>query len=225
VDFAEKHHQIVWEVNVGGTKNIVKGCQEIGAHLVFVSSNAVFDGHNPPYAENAPLHPINVYGTLKAEAEQVVSTAHISWSIVRPILIYGWPGPDQRGNMATWVIEMLSQKKSIAVVDDVFSMPLLDRSCAESIWAVIGGAKKGFYHVAGADRVTLYEFARTVAETFELNAELVRPVPSSYFPDIAPRPRDTSFRLDRIRHELGLEPVGLKAGLREMRSQSPEVRG
>ena len=93
VDFAERNREETRKVNVGGTEVVVDLCQITKSRLIYISSNAVFDGRTPFYSETAPVNPINYYGKLKVDAETVVRKSSIPWAIVRPILMYGWPYP------------------------------------------------------------------------------------------------------------------------------------
>lgn len=217
VDYSEHHREESWAVNVGGTQNVGRACAQHHARLIFISSNAVFDGEHPFYAEDAPVHPINYYGQLKVEGEQWVAASGLEYAIVRPILMYGWHLPIERGNWVTSWLRSLGKGERVKVVDDVGTKPLYALNCAEVIWAVITQGKTGLYHAAGADHITLYQFAQTTAEVFDLDASLIDPVPSSYFPEIAPRPKDTSFDTTKMERELGIRPWGVREGLQHMR--------
>jgi dTDP-4-dehydrorhamnose reductase len=219
VDYAEHHRQETWDVNVGGTQNVGVMCLRHGARLIFISSNAVFDGNHPPYSEDAPVNPINYYGQLKVEGERWVQSSGLDSAIIRPILMYGWHLPTERGNWVTVWLRMLGQGQKVKVVDDVRSKPLFSCNCAEAIWSAVTRNKTGICHVAGADHITLYEFAIRTAEIFGLDASLINPVPSSFFPEIAPRPRDTSFDTSLMEHELGVKPVGVIEGLTRMKAE------
>jgi dTDP-4-dehydrorhamnose reductase len=221
VDYAEKHRQEAWDVNVGGTQNMLAGCARHQARMIFISSNAVFDGEHPFYAEDDQVHPINYYGQLKVEGEQVVAQSGVASAIVRPILMYGWPYAGERANPVTWWVSSLEQGKPLKVVDDVHSKPLLAPNCAEAIWVILRGNRTGTYHIAGADHVTLYQFAVETARVFDLDERLIEPVPSSYFPEIAPRPRDTSFKTDRMAEQLQVRPVGIREGLLYLKRMRP----
>jgi dTDP-4-dehydrorhamnose reductase len=219
VDFAERNREQTRKVNVGGTEVVAELCQIFKSRLIYVSSNAVFDGRTPFYSETAPVNPINYYGQLKVEAEKVVRESKTSWAIVRPILMYGWPYHGERDNPVTSWVRSLEDNKPIKVVDNVFSKPLPVWSCAECIWAVIRQNRDGIYHVAGRDHITLYEFALQVADVFGLDKGLISPVPDAYFPEIAPRPRDTSFNTTKMETELGVKTIGVKDGLARMKAE------
>lgn len=219
VDFAEKNREQTKKVNVGGTERIVALCRDFQSSLIYISSNAVFDGCNPLYSENDKVSPINYYGQLKVEAENIVRESNIPWAIVRPILMYGWPYDGERDNPVTWWVRSLEEGNPIRVVDNVFTKPLPAWSCAEVIWEVIRQNCTGIYHVAGRDHISLYQFSLATAEVFGLNSNLITPVPDSFFPEIAPRPKDTSFDTSKMESELGVRPVGVKEGLLRMKSE------
>lgn len=220
VDFAENNREQTRETNVGGTRVIVDLCKTFKCRrLIYISSNAVFDGSFPLYSETNSVSPINYYGKLKVEAELLVRSSGVPWAIVRPILMYGWPYPGERDNTVTWWVRSLENNKNIKIVNNVFTKPLPAWSCAEVIWAVIQQNHTGIYHAAGRDHLSLYQFALLTAEVFDLNASLITPVPDSYFPEIAPRPRDTSFDTSKMENKLGIKAVGVTEGLVRMKTE------
>lgn len=218
VDFAENNRSIAWSINVGGTSNIIDVCQNGNIKLIYISTNAVFDGGKPPYAEDSERLPVNYYGRLKVEAEDLVLKSGLKYSIVRPILMYGWHFHQGRRNPVTNWIRLLSEGKTINVVNDRYSQPLLADDCAKIIWEIVNKDKIGIYHVSGADRVTLFEFATKTADIFGLDEQRIEAVPSSYFAEIAPRPVDTSFSTIKIKREISVHPRGVEEGLKYMKA-------
>jgi len=226
VDFAEKNREQAYSVNVGGVKMICDLCRQFDARLIHISSNAVFDGKSPLYAEDSTTNPVNYYGELKLEGEKLIELSGLDYAVVRPILFYGWPYPGRRDNLVTWCIKSLEAGKSIKVVNDVLSKPLFVGSCAEVVWAIVMKMKSGIYHVAGKDHITLYELAVRTADVFDLDPELISPVSSDHFKNIAPRPEDTSFDTSKMEQDLGITPIGAEEGLQMMKATRPgNVRG
>jgi dTDP-4-dehydrorhamnose reductase len=221
VDFAERNREQTRKINVDSTEIVVELCQIFKSRLIYISSNAVFDGRTPFYSETAPVNPINYYGQLKVEAENLVQKSGIPWAIVRPILMYGWPYPGERDNPVVWWVNSLKNSKPIKVVDNVLSKPLPAWSGAEVIWAIIQQNRIGIYHAAGRDHLSLYQFALLTAEVFGLDASLITPVPDAYFPEIAPRPQDTSFDTTKMETELGVKTVAARDGLLKMQAERP----
>jgi len=221
VDFAEKNQRDAWVINVQGTQHVVEACGIFGSKLIYLSSNAIFDGECPPYHEASVRQPVNYYGHLKVEAEDAVQSSGLEYATVRAILMYGWHYPHARENPVTMWIRLLRDGKPVKVVNDRYWKPLYVEDCANLIWTILKKGKTGTYNIAGPDRMTLFEFALQAAQVFGLDSTLIEPVPTNYFPTIAPRPFDTSFLTDKIQAELGIQPVGVSVGLERMRLNRP----
>lgn len=222
VDYIEKNKEEARRTNFDGLQNLIKGSKEVGAAFIFISSNAVFDGENPPYREDDPVNPLNYYGMLKVEEEAVVRNSGLHFAIVRPILMYGWNLSVERKNPVTWLIDVLKNNKNNApvnMVEDVFCNPLYVADCAEVIWKIIELNKTGTFHVAGEDEMSRYDFALATADVFDLNRDLIMPVKNSFFKGIAPRPQNTTYCIDKIKKELNVFPCGVLDGLKRMKEQ------
>jgi dTDP-4-dehydrorhamnose reductase len=219
VDFAEKNYIDATLVNIEGTKNILWAARDYYAKVIYISTNAVFDGEQGPYSEASECKPINAYGSIKRQAELQVSQYRSDWQIIRPFLLYGWPWPGGRPNWATLVIDKLSKGEPLKLVNDVIWQPTYAQDCAKAIWQLSGEAP-GIYHVASEERVTLYEFGQKVARVWGLDGGLLQPVGSDHFASMAPRPKDTTYNLDKIKG-LGVKLDGIEAGLRRMKKTTP----
>mgnify|MGYP001618441921 FL=1 len=218
VDYVEKHYAESLESNIVGTLNVTSACRQRDIHLVYISTNAVFDGKHAPYRESDPVRPVNKYGLLKVECERLVSETLKHYTIVRPILMYGWNHIVTRPNPATWIYDKLMRGEAVQLVSDVYENPLFNRQCGRALWAVVKKKPEGIFHFAGKDVVSRHRFALRLAEVFGLDASLISPVKSSFFPTIAPRPKNTSFLTTRMERELGVPAMTLEAGLREMKA-------
>lgn len=217
VDYVETHYEESYRSNIEGTQNIISVCRENGCHMIYVSTNAVFDGNEAPYSETSKPNPINKYGKIKLECEKKVSENLDNFTIFRPILMYGWHCLQSRLNPATWIIEKLSKGKIINMVIDIYENPLYNIQCGEMLWQTILRKPRGIIHAAGSEIVNRYEFAVKLAEIFGFSSSLIHPVASSFFPSIAPRPKNTCFETKRIREDLGITPLTLKEGLKRMK--------
>lgn len=218
VDYVEKHYAESLESNIVGTLNITSACRKAGVYLVYISTNAVFDGKSPPYRETDAINPVNKYGRLKAECERLVSETLREFCIMRPILMYGWNHIVARPNTVTWIYDKLIRGEKIEVVDDIYENPLFNHQCGHALWNAVRKRPGGVFHLAGKDAVSRYQFALKIAKAFELDAALIRRVGSAAFPDIAPRPQNTSFVTERMEGELGVRPMSLDEGLRAMKA-------
>lgn len=216
-DFCEKNFKKAWQSNVLGTAKMIEICRVCNSKMVYISSNAIFDGTDAPYSEESVPNPINNYGRIKLECENLVKNSGIKYLIARPILMYGWNNEDERSNPATWLLRKLRSNEKVYMVNDIYENPLLNHNCAEIIWSLIKLDKEGIYHIAGKDVVNRYDFAKIVADIFFLDKNLIVPVSSDFFSEIAPRPRNTSYTTKKIEKELGIEPLSLKEGLLYMK--------
>jgi dTDP-4-dehydrorhamnose reductase len=224
VDYVERHYAESLESNIVGTLNITSAARKKGCHLVYVSTNAVFDGTQAPYKETDALGPVNKYGSLKAECERLVIETLERYTIVRPILMYGWNHSVSRPNPSTWVFEKLLRGESIEMVTDVYENPLYNIQCADALWEIVKRKPSGVFHLAGGEIVNRYEFALKVAQVFDLDASLIRAVDSTFFPSIAARPKNTSFDTRRMESELGVTALSVEEGLRDMKRRM-KVKG
>jgi dTDP-4-dehydrorhamnose reductase len=201
---------------VQGAENLASISKKHGARVIYISTNAVFSGDEAPYSEASEMRPLSLYGQLKREAEIVFLESDDRWSVVRPILMYGWPLHGQRTNPVAFTVSQLRAKQELKMVNDVWENPLYNIHCAEAIWQVMKKEVPGVMHLAGQTRLNRYELAVATAKAFRLDPDLIKEVDSSFFPTLAPRPRDTTFRVDRMIERLGMQPLSLNEGLKRM---------
>lgn len=220
VDYCEKHPEEAYRVNVEGTQNIIKAAKQINAKIIFLSSNAIYDGTKPPYDEKDTPNPIDIYGKTKVEGENLIIKSNLNYCILRLITMYGWPQPGGRSNPVTWIIENLKKKQEINVVNDIYNNHLYAAQAAEVVWKIVkGNIKDDIYNIAGADCISRYDLVLKVAKVFGLDESLIAPVSSDFFKDIAKRPKNTCFKTLKMERELGIKPLTVDEGLRLMRQE------
>ena len=212
-DYAEKHKEETWAINVDGTKNILNNCEKYSAKFIYISSNGIYGGNKAPYSENDKAEPINYYGKIKLEGERVAQKSSAFHAIIRPILMYGWNHPFERLNIATIAISRLQKREKIFAYDDVYSNPLFVQSCAKAIWKVINENKCDTFNIGGKDRISIYELIRKAAETFKLDVNLIIPVQQGFFNEFIKRPKDTSYNTEKMQKILKLTPLSVSEGL------------
>jgi dTDP-4-dehydrorhamnose reductase len=222
VDYVKNNYAESLESNIVGTLNISSACRKSGAYLIYISSNAVFDGLSAPYAETSTPNPINEYGEIKLECERLIEKTLHNACIIRPILMYGWNHPTGRSNPVTWVLEKLRSGQKINMVDDVWENPLYNRTCGEALWRAIEMRPSGKVHLAGADVLNRFELAKMTAEVFGLDAGLISAVKSTSFPNLAKRPPNTTFSTNKMQELLGVQPESIRAGLEDMKMREGE---
>jgi len=199
-------------------------CKEHKSRLVYVSTNAVFDGTKPPYRETDPPNPINTYGRIKLECEKLVHEASDSFLIIRPILMYGWNNPKERENIVTWLLRKLQNNEEIILVDDIYDNMLYALECANFLLKLVEKSNGGVYHIGGRDILNRYQFGLKVAEVFGYDKNLIKPIKNSYFKEIAPRPKNTSYDTSKLEKELKVRLMGVQEGLSAMFKEKNRAR-
>lgn len=216
VDYTESHFTETREVNVIGTQNVLRASRDAGAKFIYISTNAVFQGDNPPYGEESPCQPANRYGSIKREAELLVM-ASLNWLVIRPFMLYGYPFPGGRSNWLITIMQNLTVGKASRLVNDTFWQLTYAEDVALAIWKLIeAGCRDEIFHVAAEEAMSLYDFGLRVAHHFDGDCKLIQPITSSELKGIAPRPKDTSFDLSKI-HALGIKCRCVGEGLKGLR--------
>lgn len=219
VDEAEKNQDYARKINLEILNPLIESINSLNAVTVFISSNAVYNGENPPYSEKAEQEAVNYYGKLKILAEKYVRENANDYIIVRPILMYGWPQRGRRDNPFSWIVKKLKNKEPLKLVNDTITMPLLDRDCANVCWKSLSFSKEDF-NIAGSEQITFYDFGRAIAKEYGFDSSLLTPVGSDAFPTIAKRPKDTSYDISKVKQLLGIHPVGVEEGIRYLKETS-----
>lgn len=179
----EANPAAAWAINVEGTALVEEVSQSIGARLVFLSTDYVFDGLAGPYDEEATPNPINAYGRQKAAAERLV-LARDGNLVVRTCQVFG-PDP-RRKNFVLRVADQLETGSVVEAESDLLGTPTYSVDLAGSILALIGNGAKGTWHVAGDQWLSRFDLARLVAQVAGRGHALVVAVEAG---GSVPRPR------------------------------------
>ena len=218
VDYCELHREEAWAVNVEGTKNVAEACEKNKIKIFFISSDYVFDGKKNIYYEKDELHPLNYYGKTKAIGEKVIQLLDTDHVIVRTTVLYGIGGIGKKP-FTSWVIENLKIGKEIKVVKDQFNNPTFVDNLAEILLKLYEKNAFGVFHVVGKDNVSRYKFALKIAEIFNLNKKLIKPITTSELGQIAIRPKKLKLSTKKLKNFLGVVPFGINEGLKVMKRQ------
>lgn len=213
VDACELDPALCELLNVTATQYIVHAANEVNAHLVFVSTDFIFDGENGPYKEDDAPAPLSIYGHAKWRAEQIVMEHCHSWAIARTVLVYGLVADMSRSNIVLWARESLANKKPINVVDDQFRSPTLAEDLAIGCALIADKKASGIFNISGKDQMNIYELVQRVADYFGLSMENVSRIDSASLNQPAKRPPVTGFDLTKSRTILGYEPRSFDEGI------------
>ncbi len=215
VDWCEEHPAEALRINAEAAGTLAAAARDVGARCLFISTDAVFGGERGSYSEADPPAPVNVYGASKRAGEEAVRAALPSALIVRTNL-YGWNALPKQ-SLAEWVLDRLEAGEEVPGFGDVTFSPILVDDLCDLLLAMISKSMEGTYHVAGADGLTKFEFARRVANVFGRDERSVRSVRIADSHLRAPRPRNTTLRTEAAARALGRPMPGVDAGLRRFR--------
>jgi dTDP-4-dehydrorhamnose reductase len=219
VDKCESEKELAWKINVEGTENIAESCEKHRAFLVYISTDYVFDGEKGMYKENDKPAPINYYGLTKLKGEESVEKLADQHCIARSSVIYGSIPATRKINFALWILDKLERKEKVKIVTDQWNSPTLNTNLANMVLEVLERKLTGIFHLAGATRLSRYEFTRFLAEIFRLDTNLISPASSKEIPWTAKRPRDSSLNVERAHRTLKNKPLKILAALEKMKNE------
>jgi len=225
VDRAESEPELARRVNSDGPRYLALAAREVGARLVQVSTDFVFDGASPiPYPPEAPTNPLNVYGATKRAGEQAVLEVLPERSVV---LRTSWLYAAQGSNFVLTMLRLMRANGAVRVVADQVGTPTAARSVAQAIWKITERPSvTGIHHWSDAGVASWYDFAVAIADIAELRGLLasaitVTPISTEEYPTAARRPR-FSVLDTRSLAVLGIAPVHWR---RQLQSVLGELGG
>lgn len=205
VDACELRKEECDRMNVEVVGNVVRFCKDNHVYLVHLSTDFIFDGKKgSTYKEEDQPHPVNHYGLSKLKSEMIIRESGVAHAILRTILVYGVVDGNDRSNIVLWVKNALEKGQEIRVVTDQLRMPTYAEDLAEACWLAVQHSAKGVFNVSSNTLMSIYEIALAVAGVFDLDKDLIKPVPTSALKLPAERPWGTGFDLEKSINELNL---------------------
>jgi dTDP-4-dehydrorhamnose reductase len=195
VDGCELNPPRAEAVNVAGARNVAKACAEIGAALLYVSTDYVFDGcQERPYCEDDCPHPRSAYGRSKLRGEQFVQALVPRHCIVRTSWLYGPRGK----NFVATILKLAGERQELHVVSDQRGSPTYTRHLAVKLEQLSRAQACGIYHVTGAGQCSWFEFAQAIVKAGGYNQVRVVPVTSQELGRPARRPANSVLENRRL---------------------------
>ena len=183
VDLCESDIENAYKINALGPRNLAIACKKIGAKLVQVSTDYVFNGNGiRPYREDDNTSPNSIYGTSKLMGENFVKEFCSKYFIVRTAWLYG-----DGNNFVRTMIKLSETNKELNVVDDQVGSPTSTVDLAKAIIDLINTEYYGVYHGTCEGQCSWYEFAKKIFEIKNIDIK-VNSVTSEEFKRPAPRP-------------------------------------
>ncbi|HEY64985.1 MAG TPA: dTDP-4-dehydrorhamnose reductase [Caldilineae bacterium] len=185
VDGAERDPDGAYAVNALGTQNVALACQQVGAAMLYVSTNEVFDGRaEEPYREWDAPAPISVYARSKWAGEQIARMLLNRLYIVRTAWVFA-PGGN---NFPSKIIAAADRHGALRVVDDEIGNPTYAPDLARAIVRLISTGRFGIYHLTNEGACSRYEWACEILRMSGREHVPVTPIPSSEWKRLATPP-------------------------------------
>lgn len=212
VDKAETDIELAKKLNEDGPANIARVADIMGARLIHISTDYVFDGSgDTPRTEDMPVAPIGVYGVTKAAGEKAVMDNCKDYFILRTAWLYGWAGK----NFVYTMIRAMNTHDAVKVVNDQKGTPTFAGDLTKVILEIISRDSMipyGIYHVTDIGEITWWDFTNEIKkqgiETGWINETgkncTVNPCTTDEYPTPAKRPAYSVLSKDKIQNALGI---------------------
>jgi len=200
VDLAEEEAAACWAVNVDGTRNLAAVCREIGAKMLYISTDYVFPGTGTDaYEADSPVGPLGVYGRTKLAGELAVQSLLEQFFIVRISWVFGKNG----GNFVKTMLRLAQTRDTLTVVCDQIGSPTYTADLAALLCDMVETERYGIYHATNEGLCSWAEFSEEIFRQAGKNVA-VQHILSKDYPTKAVRPLNS--RLSKI----GLDRAGFQ---------------
>jgi dTDP-4-dehydrorhamnose reductase len=174
VNFCEANPEVGRQYHVQATQVMVNWCRQHQAGFVYISTDYVFDGKNPPYREEDETHPLNRYGQLKLEGEYYIREHLERYVIARTTNVFGWDPETRTPNFLMHVMNTLKKEESIGVPSFLYGNPTYAGDLAAGILDLLAQGKYGLYHIVGSENINRYDWAKKLVEMAGLQGKTVK---------------------------------------------------
>lgn len=217
VDQAEGERALAFRINADGPRILGQTARDIGARLIHLSTDYVFDGNAcAPYKAEAQTNPLNAYGESKRAGEIAVSSVWPSGSV---ILRSAWLYAPYGRNFVRSMLQLMWKNGHVRVVADQVGTPTAAESLADALWRIVENPQiVGVHHWTDVGSASWYDFASAIAEDaadIGLVAPdvVVEPIATSEYPTPACRPRYSVLDTSSLR-SLPINPLHWRTRLR-----------
>jgi len=206
VDKAEDEIELCRKVNRDAVENLAKAATAVGAKVLHVSTDYVFDGTNTtPYLETDPVCPASAYGRTKLEGEEVLQAFCKDYVILRTAWLYSIYG----NNFVKTMIRLGKERETLSVVSDQVGTPTYARDLADALMDIVTAAEKGnfvtgIYHYSNEGICSWFDFTVKIHELAGITTCQVSPIASKDYPAKAPRPAYSVLSKEKIKADYGI---------------------
>ena len=181
----------------------------------------VFDGKNGPYSEDDLVCPISVYGETKLASERILLNHDPDHLVIRGNVLYD-ETTFTKASFLNWVVNSLRNNQEIRVVDDQFNNPTWTGSMADIIELCIQNSVSGIVHWGDSDHLNRFDFAKMIADKYELKSSLIKPISTQELGQAAQRPLKSGLVTDKLVKCLNVVPPTIDDCLNAILEKQPK---
>jgi len=219
-DRAQREPDIARRMNVDATATLAQSARRLGAKMLFVSTDLIFDGRKgAPYVEDDPPCPLSLYGQTKLDAEQIVRAGCGAWLIARTSLIFG-PSPRGNRSLDEKLGAALREGRAVKLFVDEFRCPIATCDLAAALLELVDSPHTGVFHLVGPERLSRYEIGMRIAQRFGWPAATIEARSTRDVPTNPPRPADLVLDNSKARSVLKTQLRGLTEVLESLSGNS-----
>ncbi len=218
VDGCETNQAAAYSVNAIGPRNLAIACEKVGAKIIHVSTDYVFEGVGTiAYHEYDVPNPLSVYGKTKLSGENFVKEFSSRYMLVRISWLYGYYGK----NFVKTMITAGKKLGQLKVVDDQKGNPTNAADVSHHILKLVMSEEYGMYHCTGKGECTWYDFAKEIIELSGVNATIL-PCTSDEYKTPTKRPEYSSLENMMLKITGNYEMRDWKEALKSYFDNMPE---
>lgn len=211
IDECERNHEAADRANVTATASLAAWAAKAGAKLIYISTDAFFDGEGRLFTEEDQPTPLNYYSETKLAGEKETARLCADHLIIRTN-VYGWNYQDKQ-SLAEWMYFNISANKQIPCVGDVHYSPILTQTLLECIDGLIQKDARGTFNVASDQCLSKLEFACLLCDTFGLSYEFIRPSSVKDLKLTARRSNHMGLSVEKLKRALPGRDLSVKSDL------------
>ena len=203
VDSAEENHEIAYDVNQTGARNLAKTCFKYSVALIHISTDFVFNGRTfKAYTEKDKTDALSVYGKSKLKGEQAIQEVCNRYFIIRTSWLYS----EHNNNFMKTMLHLSESRDELSIIDDQIGTPTYAKDLAKVIFEIIDSKNKnyGIYHYSNEGVASWYDFAVAIFAEAKVKVK-VSPIKTENYPTPAKRPTFSVLDKTKIKKNLNIK--------------------
>lgn len=214
VDKAEEDKALCAAVNIDAVKNLANAADAVGAKIIHISTDYVFDGTaHRPYKESDKVNPMSQYGTTKRTGETALIALAPESIIIRTSWLYSIYG----NNFVKTMIRLGKERDQLKVVCDQVGTPTYAKDLAKAIYVILMSHQwvEGIYHFSNEGACSWYDFTKAIHRIAKITTCNILPIPTEDYPTAATRPSYSILNKSKIKATYGVEIPHWEESLQE----------